>query len=233
VHRLDIKVLMLSDARCKHKKKHKYFIFTGPCSVIYSYNKNQRDALISQIYFRNRTLQVSASFSVHHQESSNVHTAIGICHTGYADCLLAGSGCSILIPLAKNCRNLKNPTRWKFLGKNKDMSGEKRTYATPTINELLRINYWLSRQLTQTVLTIDVRFFTRLQFPIELCSDKRNLQALKSPTPILSCNSPLPPPSSWILRQNSRNVSSAASTSKIFRHAKTVCEPKHILKNSW
>jgi len=26
-------------------------IFRGPCVVIYSYNKNQRDALISQIYF--------------------------------------------------------------------------------------------------------------------------------------------------------------------------------------
>jgi len=31
-------------------------------------------------------------FSVHHQESSTVHTAIGICHTGFADCLLVGSG---------------------------------------------------------------------------------------------------------------------------------------------
>jgi len=31
------------------------------------------------------------------QESSTVHTAIGICHTGYDDCLLAGSGCSVLI----------------------------------------------------------------------------------------------------------------------------------------
>jgi hypothetical protein len=30
-------------------------------------------------------------FSVHHQESSTVPTAIGICHTGYADCLLASS----------------------------------------------------------------------------------------------------------------------------------------------
>ena len=30
----------------------------------------------------------SDSISVHHQESSTVHTAIGICHTGYADCLL-------------------------------------------------------------------------------------------------------------------------------------------------
>ena len=39
----------------------------------------------------NRTLHVSDSFSVHHQESSTVHTAIGVCHTGYADCLLAES----------------------------------------------------------------------------------------------------------------------------------------------
>jgi len=53
---------------------------------------NQRDALISQIYFWNRTIHVSASIPVHHQESSTVRTAIGICHTGYADCLLAGSG---------------------------------------------------------------------------------------------------------------------------------------------
>ena len=33
----------------------------------------------------------SESFSVNHQESSTVHIAIGICHTGYADCLLASS----------------------------------------------------------------------------------------------------------------------------------------------
>jgi len=31
-------------------------------------------------------------FSVHHKEPNTVYTAIGICHTGYADCLLAGSG---------------------------------------------------------------------------------------------------------------------------------------------
>ena len=30
-------------------------------------------------------------FFVHHQESSTVRTAIGIGHTGYADCLLASS----------------------------------------------------------------------------------------------------------------------------------------------
>ena len=58
--------------------------------MIYSYNKSQRDTLISQIYFRNRILHVSDMFSVHHQESSTVYPAIGICHTGYVDCLLAG-----------------------------------------------------------------------------------------------------------------------------------------------
>jgi uncharacterized membrane protein len=38
--------------------------------------------------FWSRTLDVSDSFSVHHQECNTVHTAMGICHTGYADCLL-------------------------------------------------------------------------------------------------------------------------------------------------
>ena len=48
-----------------------------------------------------RTLHVSDTFTVHHQESSTLYTAIGICHTGYVDCLLARSG-SILISLAVN-----------------------------------------------------------------------------------------------------------------------------------
>jgi len=38
-----------------------------------------------------RTLHVLDGFTVRHQESSTVYTAIGICHTGYADCLLASS----------------------------------------------------------------------------------------------------------------------------------------------
>jgi len=40
--------------------------------------KNQLDALISQIYFWNKTLHVSDNSSVHHQEFFTVH----ICHTG-------------------------------------------------------------------------------------------------------------------------------------------------------
>ena len=37
---------------------------------------NQLDALISQIYFWNKTLHVSDSSSVHHQEFFTVHTAM-------------------------------------------------------------------------------------------------------------------------------------------------------------
>ena len=51
----------------------------------------QHDALMSEIYFWNRTLRVSDSFCVHHQEFSTVHIATGIGHTGFADCLLASS----------------------------------------------------------------------------------------------------------------------------------------------
>jgi len=47
-------------------------------------------------YFSNlfsyRTLHDSDSFTVHHQESSTVYTAIGICHTGFDDYLLVRSG---------------------------------------------------------------------------------------------------------------------------------------------
>ena len=53
--------------------------------------------LISLICFWNRTLHILDSIAVHHQESITVHTAIGICHTGYADCLLAGSGWNLRI----------------------------------------------------------------------------------------------------------------------------------------
>jgi hypothetical protein len=73
--------------------------FRGPCIVIYSYNENQRDALISQIYFWNRNLHVSDRFSVHYRDSSTVYTATGICHTDFDDCLLAG-------PVSKQSANL-------------------------------------------------------------------------------------------------------------------------------
>jgi len=59
-------------------------------------------------YFSNlfwyRTLHASDRFTVHHQESSTVYTATGICHV---DCLLATSGwSSILISLTDSQHNL-------------------------------------------------------------------------------------------------------------------------------
>jgi len=91
-------------------------LFAGNQYIQRTLRKTQKYILIikstrctnSQIYFWNRTLHVSHGFSVHHQESSTVHEAIGICHTGYtyADCFLAGSGCSTLIPLASSQHNL-------------------------------------------------------------------------------------------------------------------------------
>ena len=56
-----------------------------------SHNKTKRDSLIYQIYFWSRTLHVLGRFTVHHRESSTVYTATGICHTGFADDLLAES----------------------------------------------------------------------------------------------------------------------------------------------
>ena len=55
--------------------------------------------------FSFRTLHVWDSFTVHRQESSTVYTPRGICHKGYADCLVARSG-SILISLADSQHKL-------------------------------------------------------------------------------------------------------------------------------
>jgi hypothetical protein len=41
--------------------------------------------------FWNRTLHVSDRLYVHHQEASTVYAAIGICHRGYVEYLLADS----------------------------------------------------------------------------------------------------------------------------------------------
>jgi hypothetical protein len=59
--------------------------------VIYSYNKTNETHYFTNLFWY-RPLHISDRFSVHHQESRTVHTAIGICHTGYADCLLARLG---------------------------------------------------------------------------------------------------------------------------------------------
>jgi hypothetical protein len=50
-------------------------------------------------YFTSGTLHVLDGLSVHHQESKTVHT-------DSADCLLAGTRCSISFPLASSQQNL-------------------------------------------------------------------------------------------------------------------------------
>jgi hypothetical protein len=51
---------------------------------------------MSLIYFLNRTLHVSERFSVHHQESSTVHTAVNIRHTGYKVSIVPIAMCTVL-----------------------------------------------------------------------------------------------------------------------------------------
>ena len=59
--------------------------------MIYSYNKSRRDALflnfilVNLHMFRTDLLSIIRSLNT-------VFIATGICHTGYVDCLLAGSG---------------------------------------------------------------------------------------------------------------------------------------------
>jgi hypothetical protein len=52
------------------------FLVVGTTLVFFPYNKNQLDALISQIYFGNEALHVSDSSSVHHRELFTVHSAM-------------------------------------------------------------------------------------------------------------------------------------------------------------
>ena len=98
--------------------------FRWSCIVINSYKKNQLDALISQIYFWNKTLHVSDSYSVHHQDFFTIHTN-GICHT-------AGSG--------RNCRSvLILLASWK------------QTCTTYTILVCTVKNYWWwTKELSET-----------------------------------------------------------------------------------
>ena len=68
-----------------------------------SYNTTNEIHLFLKFIFWNRTLHVSDSFSVHYQEFSTVHTTIGVCRTGYADCLLESC---LLVSKQSACRVL-------------------------------------------------------------------------------------------------------------------------------
>ena len=82
-------------------------MFIGPCIVIYFYSKtNEMHQFLKFILFCSSTLHVSDGLSVHHQESKTVHTASGVCQTDSADCLLAGTRCSISFPPASSEQDL-------------------------------------------------------------------------------------------------------------------------------
>jgi hypothetical protein len=68
-----------------------------------SYNKTKEMHLFLKFIFWNRTLHAADRFSVIHQESSIVYAAIGIYHTGYADCLLASSQHNLYVLLCVQC----------------------------------------------------------------------------------------------------------------------------------
>jgi len=74
------------------KSNSRNLTFVGPCIVIYFYSKSDKmHQFFKFILFCSSTLHVSDGLSVHHQESKTVHTALGICQTDSADCLLARS----------------------------------------------------------------------------------------------------------------------------------------------
>ena len=52
------------------------FTFMWPCNVTNFFLIKPTDALISQIYFCQKTLHVSDSSSAHHQEFSTIHSAL-------------------------------------------------------------------------------------------------------------------------------------------------------------
>jgi len=65
-----------------------------PATLIYNpIVKPTRWTSFSNYLFLHHTLHILDGFSVHHQQFKTVHTAIGICHTGTAICLLAGTRC--------------------------------------------------------------------------------------------------------------------------------------------
>jgi len=67
------------------KYKLAILTFRGTRTVICSYSETNKMHYFTNLFWY-RTLRVSDRFTVHHQESSAVYTALGICHTGYADC---------------------------------------------------------------------------------------------------------------------------------------------------
>jgi len=64
----------------------------GPCIVINSYNKSQRDAPFLKFIFDKELYMFRTDLLTIIRSLNTVYKAIGICHASYVDCLLARSG---------------------------------------------------------------------------------------------------------------------------------------------
>jgi len=63
--------------------------FRELCIVIYSYNKSQWDALVLKFNFDKELYMFRTDLLSIIRSLNTVHTATGICHSSYVDCLLA------------------------------------------------------------------------------------------------------------------------------------------------
>jgi hypothetical protein len=81
-----------------HRENCMNLTFRGPCIVIYSYNKSQRDALFLKfILIKNFTCFGQLYCPSIIRSLDTIFTAIGICRSSYVDCLLARSLVDLLL----------------------------------------------------------------------------------------------------------------------------------------
>jgi hypothetical protein len=60
--------------------------------MIYSYNKNQRDAIFLKFIFDKELYMFRTDLPSIIRSPNTVYTVVGISHASYVDCLLARSG---------------------------------------------------------------------------------------------------------------------------------------------
>ena len=126
------------DPRTVQPVASRYTDYTTRRNIIIQWN--QRDGLISQIYFWNRTLHVSGSFSVLHQESSTVHTPISICHTQISK---MGKITSVYIYIYTGCPRRNVPDFWRVFLMLKYTDITQNTYVQSwTVTEIMAREVW-------------------------------------------------------------------------------------------
>ena len=98
------KIEVLLNCMWKLFLKLVHLTFTGPCIVIYPYNKIQQDALFLNFTLVNNSTCFGQTYCPIIRSLHTVFTATGICHTSYVDCLLPAI-CYISTSLADSQHN--------------------------------------------------------------------------------------------------------------------------------